>query len=157
MNRLIEQKEQSHKMLIRHHECTQELEFKQLSVVHKLRREQQQNQHKTEWDNQMEYNKQAELELRKKHLSELKQQPKTLKVIIFDLIKIKWMFNATLKDRKPSELRECLFLDSIRNCIRRGRFWLYGHVERCSVESVVKKCRDTVVKRVQLERLGTKP
>ncbi|XP_048581800.1 serine/threonine-protein kinase TAO1 isoform X2 [Nematostella vectensis] len=79
MNKLEAQKEQSHQMLIRHHECTQELEFKHLAALHKLRREQQQHQHQTEWTNQMEYNKQAELELRKKHLSELKQQPKTLK------------------------------------------------------------------------------
>ena len=80
MNKLDAHKEVSHKMLIRHHECTQELEFKHLSAVHRLRRDQQQNQHQTEWSSQVEYNKRAEMDLRKKHLFELKQQPKTLKV-----------------------------------------------------------------------------
>ena len=56
------------------------------------------------------------------------------------------MCNVTLKDRKPSsELREPLGLNSIRNCIRRGRLMWFGHVERCSDYSMVKKCRDIVV------------
>ena len=51
--------------------------------------------------------------------------------------------NVTLKDRKPSsELRKCLGLFSIRNCIRRGRLRWLCHVERCSDDSVVKKCSD---------------
>lgn len=79
MNKLNEQKEMSHVMLIRHHECTQDMEFRHLSSVHRLRRDQQQNQHQTEWNSQVEYNKRVEMELRKKHLFELKMQPKTLK------------------------------------------------------------------------------
>ena len=67
-------------MLKRHHDCTQELEYKQISSMHKLRKDQQQYQHQTEWDNQMEYNKQAEMDLQKKHLLELRQRPKALKV-----------------------------------------------------------------------------
>ena len=67
-------------MLIRHHECTQDMEFRHLSSVHRLRRDQQQNQHQTEWNSQVEYNKRVEMELRKRHLFELKMQPKTLKV-----------------------------------------------------------------------------
>ena len=58
---------------------------------------------------------------------------------------IRWMSNVTLKDRKPSsELKEHLGLDSIRNCIRRSSLKWFGHVERCSDDSVVKKCRDIV-------------
>lgn len=80
MNKLENQNELSHSMLIRHHECTQDLEFRHLSAVHRLRRDQQQNQHQTEWTSQVDYNKRLEMELRKKHLFELKMQPKTLKV-----------------------------------------------------------------------------
>ena len=44
---------------------------------------------------------------------------------------IRWICNVTLKDRNPSsELRECLGLDSIMNCIRRGRLRWFGNVER---------------------------
>ena len=56
------------------------------------------------------------------------------------------MCNATLKDRKHSqEQRERLGLNSIRNCIRKGRLRWFGRVQRCSDDSLVKKCRDTVV------------
>ena len=59
---------------------------------------------------------------------------------------IKSMCNVTLKDRKPSsEQRENLGLDSIRNCIRRGRLMWFGRVEKCSDDSVVQKYRDIVV------------
>ena len=58
----------------------------------------------------------------------------------------RWMCNSTLKDKKPSsKLRERLGLDSIKNCIRRGRSRWLGHVERCSDDNMVKKCRDIVV------------
>lgn len=77
---LESQNELSHSMLIRHHECTQDLEFRHLNAVHRLRRDQQQNQHQTEYTSQVDYNKRLEMELRKKHLFELKMQPKTLKV-----------------------------------------------------------------------------
>ena len=80
MNMLESQNELSHSMLIRHHECTQDLEFRHLNAVHRLRRDQQQNQHQTEYTSQVDYNKRLEMELRKKHLFELKMQPKTLKV-----------------------------------------------------------------------------
>ena len=62
-----------------------------------------------------------------------------LKLELNDMRMIRLMCNVTLKDRKPSELRECLGLDSIRNCIRRGRLRWFGHVERCR-DHVVKKC-----------------
>lgn len=81
MNMLESQKELSHQMLIRHHDCTQDMEFRHLNAVHRLRRDQQYKQHQTERTSQEEYNKRVEMELRKKHLFELKMQPKTLKVM----------------------------------------------------------------------------
>lgn len=67
-------------MLLRHHESTQELEFRQLSVVQHTRAELIRTQHQTELTNQMEYNKRREQELRQKHAVEVRQQPKSLKV-----------------------------------------------------------------------------
>lgn len=66
-------------MLLRHHEKTQELEYRQQKAVHALREEQVKSQHDTELANQEEYMKRTERELRKKHALELKQQPKSLK------------------------------------------------------------------------------
>ena len=80
MNTLQQQKDQAHQMLLRHHQCTQELEYKQLNAMHKLRMDQQGNIFENERDNQNEYNKKAEMELQKKHLLEIRQRPKTLKV-----------------------------------------------------------------------------
>ena len=56
-----------------------------------------------------------------------------------DIRMIRWMRNVTLKDRKPSELRECLGLDSIRNYTRRDRWRWFDHVEKCNDDSLVKK------------------
>uniref|UniRef100_A0A8C7Y0Q9 non-specific serine/threonine protein kinase n=1 Tax=Oryzias sinensis TaxID=183150 RepID=A0A8C7Y0Q9_9TELE len=67
-------------MLLRHHESTQELEFRQLSVVQRTRADLIRTQHQTELTNQMEYNKRREQELRQKHAMEVRQQPKSLKV-----------------------------------------------------------------------------
>ncbi|XP_061120152.1 serine/threonine-protein kinase TAO2 isoform X1 [Syngnathus typhle] len=67
-------------MLLRHHESTQELEFRQLSLVQRTRAELIRTQHQTELTNQMEYNKRREQELRQKHAVEVRQQPKSLKV-----------------------------------------------------------------------------
>lgn len=69
----------AHNMLIRHHEISMELEFKQQRSVHQLRDEQIRKQHQTELNNQQEYNSRRENELRKKHALEVKQQPKSLK------------------------------------------------------------------------------
>lgn len=69
----------AHNMLIRHHEISVELEFKQQRSIHQLRDEQIRKQHQTELNNQQEYNARRENELRKKHALEVKQQPKSLK------------------------------------------------------------------------------
>ena len=69
-------------MLLRHHEKTQELEYRQQRAVHALREEQIHRQHSTELSNQRDYMQRAERDLRKKHALELKQQPKSLKVSV---------------------------------------------------------------------------
>jgi len=69
----------AHNMLLRHHEISVDLEFKQQRSVHQLRDEQVRKQHQTELTNQQEYNSRRENELRKKHTLEVKQQPKSLK------------------------------------------------------------------------------
>jgi thousand and one amino acid protein kinase len=79
LNKRQQQLEQAHMMLLRHHEKTQELEYRQQKAVHALREEQVKNQHDTELANQAEYMKRSERELRKKHALEVKQQPKSLK------------------------------------------------------------------------------
>ncbi|XP_034148354.1 serine/threonine-protein kinase TAO2 isoform X1 [Esox lucius] len=67
-------------MLLRHHESTQEMEFRQLGSVQRTRADLIRTQHQTELTNQMEYNKRREQELRQKHAVEVRQQPKSLKV-----------------------------------------------------------------------------
>jgi len=105
MNTLQAQKDQAHNMLLRHHDCTQDLEYKQLHAMHKLRKEQQGNLHQTEVDNQNEYNKKAEMELQKKHLLEIRQRPKTLKA---QELKVKKQFNETrrIQERQYRMLRK---------------------------------------------------
>ncbi|KAF2882457.1 hypothetical protein ILUMI_23682 [Ignelater luminosus] len=79
LNKRQQQLEQAHTMLLRHHDKTQELEYRQQKTVHALREEQVQRQHSTELTNQEEYMHRSERELRKKHALEIKQQPKSLK------------------------------------------------------------------------------
>ena len=67
-------------MLLRHHDQTQELEYRQQKAVHAMREEHVRSMHATELSNQEEYMRRARRELRKKHALELKQQPKSLKV-----------------------------------------------------------------------------
>lgn len=74
-----QQLEQAHGMLIKHHEKTQDLEYRQQKSVHALREEQISKQHESELRNQKEYMDRAERELLRKHALELKQQPKSLK------------------------------------------------------------------------------
>ncbi|XP_021374677.1 serine/threonine-protein kinase TAO1-like isoform X10 [Mizuhopecten yessoensis] len=73
------QLEMEHAMLLRHHSGTQDLEYRQLQTLQKLRDDHLKKQHLTEHDNQREYNALEEQNLRKKHLLEHKQQPRSLK------------------------------------------------------------------------------
>lgn len=80
LNKKQTQKDLECAMLLRHHESTQELEFRQLGSVQRTRADLIRTQHQTELTNQMEYNKRREQELRQKHAMEVRQQPKSLKV-----------------------------------------------------------------------------
>lgn len=79
LTKLQEQQEVEHRMLLGHHESTQELEYKQLIAIQKIRDDHLRKQHVTERENQKEYNSREESNLRKKHLLEHKQQPRSLK------------------------------------------------------------------------------
>ncbi|TRY96314.1 hypothetical protein DNTS_030041, partial [Danionella cerebrum] len=79
LNKRQTQKDLEHAMLLRHHESMQELEFRHLSGIQKMRADQIRLQHQTELTNQLEYNKRSERELRRKHVMEVRQQPKSLK------------------------------------------------------------------------------
>lgn len=94
LNKRESQLEQAHQMLLRHHEVTQEIEFRHQRTVHGLRDDHLKKQHQTELTNQTEYNSRRETELRKKHALELKQQPKSLKQKEFQ---IRRQFRETCK------------------------------------------------------------
>ncbi|XP_066459302.1 serine/threonine-protein kinase TAO3 isoform X2 [Eleutherodactylus coqui] len=94
LNKKRTQKEMEHAMLIRHDESTRELEYRQLHMLQKLRMDLIRLQHQTELENQLEYNKRRERELHRKHVMELRQQPKNLKVME---MQIKKQFQDTCK------------------------------------------------------------
>uniref|UniRef100_A0A667XYF6 non-specific serine/threonine protein kinase n=1 Tax=Myripristis murdjan TaxID=586833 RepID=A0A667XYF6_9TELE len=94
LNKKQTQKDLECAMLLRHHESTQELEFRQLGSVQRTRAELIRTQHQTELTNQMEYNKRREQELRQKHTVEVRQQPKSLKS---KELQIKRQFQDTCK------------------------------------------------------------
>ncbi|XP_061759078.1 serine/threonine-protein kinase TAO3 isoform X2 [Nerophis ophidion] len=94
LNKKKTQKEMEHAMLIRHDESTQELEQRQLRTLQKLRMDLIRLQHQTELENQIEYNNRRERELHRKHVMELRQQPKNLKVLE---LQIKKQFQDTCK------------------------------------------------------------
>uniref|UniRef100_A0A674BXR4 Serine/threonine-protein kinase TAO3 n=1 Tax=Salmo trutta TaxID=8032 RepID=A0A674BXR4_SALTR len=94
LNKKKTQKEMEHAMLIRHDESTQELEHRQLKTLQKLRMDLIRLQHQTELENQIEYNNRRERELRRKHVLELRQQPKNLKAME---LQIKKQFQDTCK------------------------------------------------------------
>ena len=60
--------------------CTIELQNQELRSLHEMRMEHLGRQHASEWDNQLSYTKKAERELRKRHVIELKEHPKSLRV-----------------------------------------------------------------------------
>ena len=73
-------KDQVQEMQRRHLSNTIELQYQQLRALHDMRTDHLSKQHTSEWDNQLSYSKKAERELRKKHVLELKEHPKSLKV-----------------------------------------------------------------------------
>uniref|UniRef100_A0A8C3A1M6 Serine/threonine-protein kinase TAO3 n=1 Tax=Cyclopterus lumpus TaxID=8103 RepID=A0A8C3A1M6_CYCLU len=94
LNKKKTQKEMEHAMLIRHDESMQELEYRQLKILQKLRMDLIRLQHQTELENQIEYNNRRERELHRKHVLELRQQPKNLKALE---LQIKKQFQDTCK------------------------------------------------------------
>ncbi|XP_034452962.1 serine/threonine-protein kinase TAO3 isoform X1 [Hippoglossus hippoglossus] len=94
LNKKKTQKEMEHAMLIRHDESTQELEQRQLKTLQKMRMDLIRLQHQTELENQIEYNNRRERELHRKHVLELRQQPKNLKALE---LQIKKQFQDTCK------------------------------------------------------------
>ncbi|XP_059407283.1 serine/threonine-protein kinase TAO3-like [Carassius carassius] len=94
LNKKKTQKEMEHAMLIRQDESTQELEQRQLKTLQKLRMDVIRLQHQTELENQIEYNSRRERELHRKHVLELRQQPKNLKAME---LQIKKQFQDTCK------------------------------------------------------------
>ncbi|XP_057353731.1 serine/threonine-protein kinase TAO1-like [Manis pentadactyla] len=79
LNKRKDQKDLEHAMLLRQHESTQELEFRHLNTVQKMRCELMSLQHQTELTDQLGRNKRRERELRRKHVMQVRQQPKSLK------------------------------------------------------------------------------
>lgn len=75
-----QQLETAHSMLLRHHEDTRNLETRQQRAVHALRGDQVTRQHETELQHQQDYADRAHNDLRKRHASQLRQQPKSLKL-----------------------------------------------------------------------------
>ncbi|XP_061081254.1 serine/threonine-protein kinase TAO2-like isoform X1 [Conger conger] len=94
LNKKQTQKDLECAMLLRQHESTQEVEFRQLALVQRTRAELIRTQHQTELTNQLEYNKRREQELRQKHAVEVRQQPKSLKS---KELQIKRQFQDTCK------------------------------------------------------------
>ncbi|XP_017289290.1 serine/threonine-protein kinase TAO1 [Kryptolebias marmoratus] len=94
LNKCQTQKDLEHAMLLRHHESMQDLERRHLNTIQKTRTELIRLQHQTELTNQQEYNKRRERELRRKHVMEVRQQPKSLKS---KELQIKKQFQDTCK------------------------------------------------------------
>ena len=80
LNVMQAHKDSAQEMRQRHHSATQDVEEKHLMAMQSLRLTQLEKQHTEELSNQTEYNKRSERELQRKHMLEIKQQPKSLKV-----------------------------------------------------------------------------
>ncbi|XP_059499234.1 serine/threonine-protein kinase TAO2-like isoform X1 [Stegostoma tigrinum] len=114
LNKKQTQKDLECAMLLRHHESTQEQEFRHLSTVQRTRTELIRLQHQTELSNQLDYNKRREQELRQKHVAEIRQQPKCLKS---KELQIKKQFQDTCKiqTRQYKALRNHLLETTVKS------------------------------------------
>lgn len=86
-------------MLLRHHEDTRNLETRQQRAVHALRGDQVTRQHETELQHQHDYSERAHNDLRKRHASQLRQQPKSLKVSVIYILFLKKLINIILLNK----------------------------------------------------------
>ena len=75
-------KDQVQEMRRRHLDSTIDLQYQQLRSLHDIRTDHLNKQHALEWDNQLAYGRKADRELKKKHVLELKEHPKSLRVSI---------------------------------------------------------------------------
>ncbi len=73
-------KERVQEMRTKNMSATVSLQIQQLTSLYDMRIDHLSKQHALEWDNQIAYSKKAERELKKKHVLEVKQHPKGLKV-----------------------------------------------------------------------------
>ena len=80
MNMMQTHKDSVQDVKQRHLASTIDLQYQQLKSLHEMRSEHLNRQHASEWDNQLAYTKKAERELRKKHVIEQKEHPKSLRV-----------------------------------------------------------------------------
>lgn len=82
-----DQLEQTHCMLLAHHDSTMRLEYRHSHTIQARRKELMKKQHSTERENQLRYNQRVERELRKKHALEVKAHPKSLRAKEFQIRK----------------------------------------------------------------------
>ncbi|XP_057306914.1 uncharacterized protein LOC130645075 isoform X1 [Hydractinia symbiolongicarpus] len=70
-----------------------------------------------------------------------------------DMRMVRWMCNASLRDRKSSdELRNRLSIRRIKDVIQIRRLNWLGHLERMKGDNWVRKCRDLIVPGAKLRR-----
>lgn len=81
-------KDQVQEMRRRHLASTIDLQYQQLQSLHEIRTDHLNKQHALEWDNQLAYGRKADRELKKKHVLELKEHPKSLRVSLLILVEI---------------------------------------------------------------------
>ena len=63
-----------------------------------------------------------------------------------DIRMIRWMCGVSLRDKKSSEeLRQRLGVESIRECVRKGRLPWFGYIERREDSNRIKRCRDMLL------------
>lgn len=82
LNLMQTHKDHSQELRRRHLSNTIELQYQQLRSLHEIRTDHLNRQHASEWDNQLAYSKKAEREMRKKHVLELKEHPKSMRVSV---------------------------------------------------------------------------
>ena len=81
-------KDQVQEMRRRHLASTIELQYQQLQSLHEMRTDHLNKHHASEWDNQLSYGRKADRELKKKHVLELKEHPKSLRVSLMISLKL---------------------------------------------------------------------
>ncbi|XP_041347445.1 serine/threonine-protein kinase TAO1-like isoform X2 [Gigantopelta aegis] len=125
------QLEYEHNMLVRHHESTQDLEYKHLAAIQKLRDEQLRKQHESERENQKQYTARAEQDLRKKHSLEVRQQPRSLRAKV-NLIRKQFHDAQNTQQKQYKALKEHILLNT----------------PKTEQKAVVKKLKDEQVRKL---------